>query len=90
MLRLHAGSVAISAVFEEGLDDLIRAVVQGLSAKRVTVSWHVPYSKWDLVFDIKRAGNVRSEIHGDEGALLTVDLLPEDAERFSRRLGIKR
>ena len=61
-----------------------------MSKKRITVSWHVPYSKWDLVFDIKRVGNIRSEIHDDEGALLRVDLLPEDAERLSRKLGIKK
>ncbi|NLA60016.1 MAG: GTPase HflX [Firmicutes bacterium] len=90
MLRIHSGAVAISAVFEEGLDELTRRVVEGLSKKRITVSWHVPYSKWDLVFDIKRVGNIRSEIHDDEGALLRVDLLPEDAERLSRKLGIKK
>ncbi len=89
MLRLHEGSVAISAVFEEGLEDLTKAVIRGLSAKRVTVRWHVPYSKWDLTFEIKRAGTVRKEIHDDEGALLEVELLPEDAERFSRKLGIR-
>lgn len=90
MLRIHHGSVAISAVFEEGLDDLARAVVERLSEKRITVTWHVPYSKWDLVFEIKRLGNVRSEVHDDEGALLRVDLLPEDAERLSRKLGIRK
>jgi GTP-binding protein HflX len=90
MLRIHSGAVAISAVFEEGLDELTRRVVEGLSKKRITVSWHVPYSKWDLVFDIKRVGNIRSEIHDDEGALLRVDLLPKTRRRFSRRLGIKR
>jgi GTP-binding protein HflX len=90
MLRLHAGSVAISAVFEEGLDDLIQATIQGLSAKRVTVLWRIPYSKWDLVFEIKRAGTVRDEVHDDEGALLKVELLPEDAERLSRKLGTNR
>ncbi|MGI6663069.1 MAG: hypothetical protein ACOX4B_06300 [Bacillota bacterium] len=42
-----------------------------------------------MVFDIKRAGNVRSEIHGDEGALLTVDLLPEDAETTLTKTGDK-
>ncbi len=90
VLRVHRGSVAISALFEDGLDELALAVAEGLSEKRVTVSWHIPYSKWDLVFEIKRVGNVRSEIHDDEGALINVDLLPEDAERFSRKLEIRK
>lgn len=89
MLRTHPGSVGVSAVFEDGLDDLSRAVVEGLAAKRETVTWHIPYAKWDSVFELKRAGSVRSEVHDDQGAIITIDLLPEDIERYSRKLGIK-
>lgn len=90
VMRAHPGSIAISAVFEEGLDDLALTVVESLAAKRESVTWHIPYSKWEMVFELKRAGTVRREIHDDEGAVITIDLSPEDVERYSRKLGIKR
>ena len=42
MLRLHKGSIAVSAVFEEGLEQIADAVVEGLPTKRETVSLWVP------------------------------------------------
>jgi 50S ribosomal subunit-associated GTPase HflX len=89
VLRLHAGSLAISALDEIGLDELAAHVSRGLSGKRETVSWQVPYSRWDVVFEIRRAGVVRDEKHGDESALITCELKPEDVARFSRVLGSK-
>jgi GTP-binding protein HflX len=90
MLRLHKGSIAVSAVFEEGLEQIADAVVEGLATKRETVSLWVPYAKWDIAFELKRAGTLRSEVHDDEGAVITIDLRPEDAERYSRVLGIRK
>jgi GTP-binding protein HflX len=89
VLRLHAGSLAISALDEIGLDELAAHVSRELSGKRETVSWQVPYSRWDVVFEIRRAGVVRDEKHGDESALITCELKPEDVARFSRVLGSK-
>lgn len=89
VLRLHAGSLAISALGEIGLDELAAHVSRELSGKRETVSWQVPYSRWDVVFEIRRAGVVRDEKHGDESALITCELKPEDVARFSRVLGSK-
>ena len=87
---LHKGSIAVSAVFEEGLEQIADAVVEGLATKRETVSLWVPYAKWDIAFELKRAGTLRSEVHDDEGAVITIDLRPEDAERYSRVLGIRK
>lgn len=87
--RLHPNSKAISALHESGLLELGTAVERELSGKRETVTWHVPYAKWDVVFEMRRAGVVREERHGDDGAILVCELSPEDIARFTRILGEK-
>ncbi|MEX0974528.1 MAG: GTPase HflX [Bacillota bacterium] len=87
--RLHPGSLAISALQETNLVELVAAVARELAGKRQTVSWRVPYSKWDVVFEIKRVGIVREERHGDDSAVIVCDLSPEDIAKFSGKLGVK-
>lgn len=87
--RLHPGSVAVSALEETGLDDLAQAILNELAGTRQVVTWMIPYSKWDVVFEIKRAGVVRNEVHGDEGAIITCELSPEDVMKFTRRIGVQ-
>jgi GTP-binding protein HflX len=86
---LHPGSLGISALHETGLQELAEAVSRVLAGKREVVTWTIPYSKWEVVFEIKRAGVVRSEIHGDDGAAVTCELSPDDVARFARKLGIR-
>lgn len=87
--RLYPISVTISALHETGLQELGRAVEHELSVKREIVTWHVPYAKWDIVFDLRRAGLVREERHGDDGAIVVCELSPEDIAKFSHKLGEK-
>ncbi len=89
VIALHPGSLAISALHETGLRELAEAVSRELAGKRETVTWTIPYSKWDVVFEIKRAGVVRAEKHGDESAVVTCELSPDDVARFTRKLGIR-
>jgi len=86
-VRPHPGSLAISALNETGLSDLAGAVEKALAGQRETVSWRIPYSKWDIVFDMRRAGVVRDERHSDDYAIVVCELSPEDVGKFSRRLG---
>ena len=86
-LRQYPGSLAISALWETGLQELEARVERELSGRRELVTWKVPYSKWDVVFEIRRAGVVRSERHEDDGAVITCELSPDDVGRFSRKLG---
>lgn len=89
VLRLHPGSLGISALEETGLQELAKAVSRELAGKREVVTWAIPYSKWDIVFEIKRAGVVRDEKHGDDSAVITCELSPEDVARFTRKLGLR-
>ena len=88
-LRQHPGSLAISALWETGLQELESRVLRELCGRRELVTWKIPYSKWDVVFEIRRAGVVRKERHEDDGAVITCELSPEDVGRFSRKLGIQ-
>ncbi len=88
-MRLHPGSLGISALHEDGLERLAAAIQRELAGKRETVRWRVPYDKWDIVFEIKRAGVVREERHEDDAAVIVCELSPEDIGRFSRKLGVR-
>lgn len=85
--RLYPGSVAISALHEDGLGDLSAAVERELSGKRRLVSWLLPYDKWDILYDLRRAGVVREEQHTGDGAVVVCELRPEDVARFTRKIG---
>jgi len=85
--RLYPGSLAISALHEEGISDLEAAVERELSGKRLLVSWELPYDKWDLLYDLRRAGVVREERHTGDGAIVVCELRPEDVARFTRKIG---
>jgi len=87
--RLYPKSTTISALHETGLAELAALVETELAGKRETVSWHVPYAKWDMVFDLRRAGAVKEERHDDNGAVVVCELSPEDIAKFTRRLGEK-
>lgn len=89
MLRLHQGGMAISALQETGLDMLSNIVAKVLAGKREVVSWHIPYAKWDILFEIRRVGVVLKERHGEDGATVTCELRPEDVARFSKVLGYR-
>jgi GTPase len=56
----HPGSVAVSALTGEGLDDLLRVLPDRLRSLTSVIELHVPYDRGDVLASIHREGEVVS------------------------------
>ncbi len=88
ILREKGPSVGISALHRTGLRDLTDTVVKMLAESRRNVTWFIPYAAYDVVFEIKRLGAVLEERQQEDGVTVTCALLPADAERLAKKLGV--
>lgn len=86
-LREFPDAIPISALHGVGIDALEQSVIKWLARGKHRVSWKIPYSSWDLLWEIKRLGNVIEEKHQDDGALVTCELEEHHISRISKRLG---
>lgn len=68
----HDGSVAVSALTGEGLDDVRLAIAEDLAKATVTMQLLVPYERGDVVAALHEHGTVIDEAHGERGTALTV------------------
>jgi GTP-binding protein HflX len=66
-VKLHPGSVAISAITGQGLDDLLTAISDRLRAVAEVVELVVPYDRGDVLAALHREGEVLSSVHDDAG-----------------------
>ena len=82
LVTIHPGSVAVSALTGEGIDDLLPAIVDSLDAGSVVLDLLVPYDRGDLVAALYDAGEVIGEKHENGGTLLTVRLPRDMADRY--------
>ncbi len=80
--------VLVSALERRGLSRLEEAVTDLLGDSRRTVTWDIPYSLWDVMYEIKRLGTVIEEDHHKHGATVTCALSYQDANRLARKLRI--
>jgi len=78
----YPGSVMISALTGEGVDDLLQAVGDRLRALARVVDLVVPYDRGDVLAAVHREGEVLVEHHGDNGARLRVRVDEVGAARF--------
>ena len=83
LLARHPGSVAVSAVTGEGVDDLLTTVGDRLRALAQVVELVVPYDRGDVVAAVHREGEVLMEAHEPEATRLRVRLDRAAAGRFS-------
>ena len=83
LVTIHPGSVAVSALTGEGIDDLLPAIVDSLDAGSVALDLLVPYDRGDLVAALYDAGEVIGEKHENGGTLLTVRLPRDMAARYT-------
>ena len=60
----HPGSVRVSALTGEGIEDLLIAVGDRLRAQTDLVELHVPYARGDVLAEVHREGEVLSETAG--------------------------
>jgi len=87
LVATHDGSVAVSALTGEDIDDVRTAIVEDLEKSTVTMRLLVPYERGDLVAALHEAGNVLDEAHGETGTELTVRLPSAVADGFSKYAG---
>jgi GTP-binding protein HflX len=82
LVATHDGSVAVSALTGEGIDDLSIAITEDLEKSTVTMRLLVPYDRGEVVAALHDAGNVLEEVHGEDGTALTVRLPGAVADGF--------
>jgi GTP-binding protein HflX len=78
------GSVAISARTGEGVNDLVQALQDALSAWRLRSRFRIPASESALIAEIHRVGHVLELRYEGEGALIVAHIPPELAQKLDR------
>jgi GTP-binding protein HflX len=81
-VRIHPGSVAISARTGEGLDDLLRTVGDRLRALTDIVDLFVPFDRGDVLAEVHREGEVLSEAADPDGMRVRARLDDASAHRL--------
>jgi GTPase len=82
-VKLHPGSVALSALTGEGIDGFLRALSDRLRALTAVVELLVPYDRGDVLAAVHREGEVVSTAHGDEGVRVRARLEPAAVGRLA-------
>jgi GTP-binding protein HflX len=83
LLTVYEGSVAVSAVTGEHIDDIAAAIVDGLEAVTTTMNLLIPYDRGNLVAILHDAGEVLDEQHAEQGTEIKVRLPAATADRFA-------
>ena len=78
----HPGSVMLSATTGEGVDLLLRTIGDRLRALAPVVELRVPYDRGDVLAALHREGEVLSEAHEAEAAVLRARFRTGGAGRF--------
>jgi len=79
----HPGSVAVSAVSGEGIDELLGALSLRIRSSTTPVELQIPFDRGDLVAAAHREGEVLAELADERGYLLTVRLDDAGRARFA-------
>ena len=77
------GSVVVSALTGEGLEDLLVAIGDRVRASAKVMDLVVPYERGDVLAAVHREGEVLVETHEEDGARLRVRVDDAGAARFS-------
>ncbi len=83
LLRRHPGSVAMSAVTGEGVEDFLDALGSALRAMTDVYELFVPWARGDLLAASHREGQVLSEESEEKGMRVVARLEPASAQRLS-------
>jgi GTP-binding protein HflX len=86
LVDLHPGSVALSAVEGDGVEDLLRAVGDRLRALTDVVELVIPYDRGDLLAAVHREGEVLVELPEESAMRLRVRLDPTARGRFAEHV----
>ena len=80
--NLYPDAVLISALNNEGLEELVSALAEVVSRQMVTLTLTVPYDRGDIVAAAHRLGDVIEEKHDDHGTVLDVRVPAPMTDRF--------
>ncbi|UDY36815.1 GTPase HflX [Dermatobacter hominis] len=83
LVEHHPGSVAISAVTGDGVEDLLLRIGDRLRALLPAVDLFVPYDRGDVIAALHRAGEVVTETAEDDGVRISARLAASSAPRFA-------
>lgn len=79
----HAGSVAISALTGEGVDDLLVAIGDRLRAMLRVMELRVPFERGDVLAAVHREGEVLVETHDESATRVRLRVDDVGAARFA-------
>jgi GTP-binding protein HflX len=79
----HPGSVAISAVTGEGIDDLLHAIGDRLRSVAAVTELLIPYDRGDALAAVNREGEVVSTAYEDDGVRVRARLATASAGRLA-------
>jgi len=74
LVAAHRGSVAVSGVTGEGIEDLLRVLSDRIRALSVVVELFIPYDHGEALAMVHREGEVVSTAHEETGALVRARL----------------
>jgi len=83
-VKRFPGSVAISARTGEGLNQLVQALQDTLSAWRLRSRFRIPASESALIAEIHRVGHVLELHYEGDGALIVAHVPPDLAQKLER------
>ncbi|HYS95817.1 MAG TPA: GTPase HflX [Chthoniobacterales bacterium] len=83
-VKRFPGSVAISARTGEGVNQLVQALQNTLSAWRLRSRFRIPASESALIAEIHRVGHVLELHYEGEGALIVAHVPPDLAQKLER------
>ncbi len=86
LAETHPGSVAISAVTGEGIDELLLRIGDRLRSLVPPVDLFVPYSRGDVLAGLHRAGDVLTETADEGGMRVTARLEPAELSLYDEFL----
>jgi 50S ribosomal subunit-associated GTPase HflX len=85
--REYPGSFTISALRENGLEELAQGILRHIENQMIILTFRLPYANANLLSHIYAAGEVLSRKDQAECVSLKVKLKREDADRLSKKLG---
>src|SRR5437667_5491247 len=83
-VKRFSGSVAISARTGEGVNNLVQALQDALSAWRLRSRFRIPASESALIAEIHRVGHVLELRYEGDGALIVAHVPPDLAQKLER------
>ena len=80
--NLYPEAILISALNDQGFEELLTTLGEALEGNTLTLSLTVPYERGDVVAAAHRIGDVIQEKHDDLGTILDVKIPTRSADQF--------